>query len=253
MKNFKVTMLAIVAALGLSSCFGDPDPNVTTQEIVKVNNTYGMSFKSAGGYDIIPLNPMDVITLKGPYTQVAYQYNRDEVVYPVKEVKAKILAAEDVPELFVIPEAGIEENSPMASVMLGASSGVMFYDKDNIFIPLSFYYRASSDATAQKEEVNSHSFELYPIANDDSNTENLTLRLVHHVGDPSKDSERRNIGTLLHHVNLTSALAGRIPEKVIIKFTQAGNDATLENASKNLGSFEIAYKKIYEDYYKPKN
>ena len=256
MKNFKVLLLTVVAALSLSSCFGEGDPNVTNQEFVKVENFYGnISFKSAGGYTIKPINQLDpmITAISSRFAQLVYQYNRNEVVYPVKEVNAKVLYADNILDMYYHPSQTVNENAPMASIMDGAATQVKFYDKDNIFLPVSFYYKASSDSNEQQKEVKSHHFELVPMENDNDASDIVTLRLVHNVDDVALDKDRKTVGSMFTHIDLSHVLGGKIPEKLVIKYKKAANNASFEEAYKDLGNITIYYRDIYERYFKPKN
>ena len=250
MKNFKVLLLAMVAMVGLSSCFGEGDPTSTGQEFVRVDSYMGLiTLKSAAGYEIKPSNSMDVPKLNGPFAQVLYQYNRDEVTSTMTVLNAKILYAEDILQIPVLDENRYEENAPMAGIMDGAATMVKFYDKNNIFLPLSFYYKQSSDQTVQNNEVKSHHFELKQIENDSAVEDAVTLRLTHHVDDPSIDGDRKSVGTMYEHIDLSRVLAGKKPTKLIIKYKRAGSNASMENAQESLSSITINYKEIIDRYF----
>lgn len=247
--KFAVFFTALMVMLGLSSCLGEPDPYNTVTEVMKVNNYLGLySFKSAAGYTVQPTNSEDLSSssssLTSSYAYVSYKYDTRTISSTTSTIQAEILyllPINDITPSYYATEA----NAPMYAV----SSSLKFYDKTNIFVDLTYYYKSATNDEL-KEELAKHDFVIYRDTEDeDANDDTVVLVFTHEVSDPENDSERTKLGTETRHFDLTSVLYGNEPEKIIIKFKQNQSSASLDDKNTKDSEITIDYKKIVDQYF----
>lgn len=249
MKKTKFTVLftALMTVLGLSSCLGDPDPYVTQTEIMKVNDYMGFySFGSAAGYTVEPTNS-NLLTepFDNQYSWVTYKYDTRTLTQGSNKIQAEIQYLLPINEIQYM-SGSIESTASMHTV----SSSVKFYDKTNVFINLTYYYKDSEDNDVLKEELAKHNFYLYKATaeeDEDVNDNTMVLYLIHTVSDPDQNGERDDVGTETRHFNLNLVLGGSDPDKIIIKFKQNSSSAAVDDKT-NDSEMIISYKEI-ADYY----
>lgn len=247
--KFAVLITAFMAVLGLSSCLGEPDPFVTYTEIMKVEGFMGLySFKSSAGYTVEPTNSNVInTTLDSRFAWVTYKYDTRTVNPNSETIDAEIQYLIPISEI----EPGYGELNPNAAIYT-TSENVKFYDKTNIFIDLSYYYKHSSDNDELQEEIAQHAFYLTKATaeeDEDVNDNTLVLNLTHLVTDADNNEDRKKIGTETRHFDLNYVLQGTTPEKIIIKFKQNTNSIAVDDNAKD-SEIEIEYKKIVDSYFK---
>lgn len=244
--KFAVLFTALMAVFGLSSCLGDPDPYNTSTEIMKVDGFPGFySFKSSAGYTVSPTNS-ETLTgtmTSGSYAYVSYKYDTRTIVQGSTSIDAEIQYLLPISEMK--PSPGVSEsNAPMNTV----SSSVKFFDKTNLFVDLTYFYKKSTDTEKQSEELGKHHFYLYkPTAEEDDDVDEntLVLNLIHMVDDADNNEDRTSLGTETRHFNLSYYTAGE-PEKIIIKFKNSSS-SSMDNVNDN--KIEINYKSIIDKYF----
>ena len=253
--NFKLMIVALMAMVGLSSCLGDSDSTSYGTEYVQVTGFPGSySFKNSMGYTINAINS-SVIKENlsyGSYAMIAYQFDAEKVDHQKKNFEAELQGYVKVPELMPYGDDSFEENAPMADMFFGTRD-VFFYDKYNLFIPFTYFYKNDTDPAKLAAELNSHHFVLEPDYEDKEMDEerNFVLRLKHNVDNTDLDKERKAKGTQAYHVDLSYLLGSNVPTRITVKFKKS-SEASMGKAEENLGQFYIEYKQIVDSYFTPK-
>lgn len=248
MKKTKLAVLfaALMVMLGLSSCLGDPDPYFTGTEIMKVKGFIGLySFESAGKYTVEPTNAEAITSeIDSEYAIVTYKYDSRTLTQGSNKIQGEILNLLPIND-FGFTSGEMKTNAPIHTV--GAT--VNFFDKTNVFINLTYYYKDSSNATDLTAELDKHQFNIYkPTAEEDEdvNDNTMVLYLYHTVADPDINKERTSTGTETRHFNLNYVLGGSEPEMIIIKFKQSSY-STMDDARES--EIRIEYKSIIDQYF----
>lgn len=251
--KFAVLLTAFMVVLGLSSCLGEPDPYNTATEIMKVERGYmgiGYTFESSAGYSVEPTNSsMFTSDINSTYAWVTYKYDTRTTV--INENNKTI----DAEIQYLLPINDIEHNwGPLEeanAAMHTVSESVKFYDKNNIFIDLTYYYESSNDQDDLTEELGKHNFNLTKVTaeeDEDVTDDTMVLILNHMVDDADNNEERKSLGAETRHFDLNSVLQGNVPEKILIKFKQNSN--SIEAGDKAQDSYiEIKYKYIVDTYF----
>lgn len=252
-QKLAVAFAALLTMVGFSSCLnGENDPTVSPQELMKVDGFAGYyTFKSAYGYTITPLNMSEVSSLSlGKYAIVQYSYDssllqwdedKDVTINNVISIKDDVTVLQAPGE-----DAG---NAPVYSVSSSMSQPI-FFDKYNLFLPVTYYYKNSSDADDLKSELNSHTFTLYYNPNDEESTDSkLVLHLRHKVTDT--EVKREYYGMEYRHFEITSALSSYatvhgtlMPDKIVVEFEKS-TSSDYEDATSD--KFEFNYKSLFEE------
>lgn len=252
-QKLAVVFTALLAMAGFSSCLnGESDPTVSPQELMKVNGVAGYyTFTSAYGYTVTPLN-MSALGDLNLESYAIVQYSYDSSLLEWNESKDvtinNVLGIKDETVIAQAPGEGAG-NAPVYSI---SASGVepMYFDKYNLFIPVTYYYHSSSDTDELKEELNSHSFTLYYDPNDEETTDTrLVLHLRHKVTDT--EVTRTEYGTEYRHFNIASVLSSyaslhgvSMPDKIVLKFEQS-SAPDYNNIYEE--KFEVDYKSLFEE------
>lgn len=244
--KFAVLFTALMVMLGLSSCLGDPDPYFTGTEIMKVKGFIGLySFESAGKYTVEPTNAEAITSeINTEFAVVTYKYDTRTIAQGASSIQGEILNLLPIND-FGFTSGEMESNAPIHTV--GAT--VNFFDKTNVFINLTYYYKDSSSATDLTTELDKHQFNIYrATAEEDSdvNDNTMVLYLYHTVADPEINDERLRTGTETRHFNLNYVLGNSEPETIIIKFKQSSY-STMDEAKDS--KIQINYKSIINQYF----
>ncbi len=249
-QKLAVVFAALLAMVGFSSCLnGETDPTVSPQEIMKVNGFGGYyTFTSAYGYTVTPVNMSDLsdVTLDS-YAIVQYSYDSSLVEWNAnKDVTITNLV--NIKDGTVMPKAP-DADSGNAPVYTISSSMVQptYFDRYNLFVPVTYYYKSSSDKDDLQSELSSHSFVLYYDPSEVSTDGTLLLHLRHKVTDASV--QRNEYGTEYRHFNLTPVLTSytslhnvAMPDKIVIEYEKSSS-SSYENASSD--KVEIQYKSLF--------
>lgn len=122
-----------------------------------------------------------------------------------------------------------------------------YFDKYNLFIPVTYYYKNSSDTDDLTAELNSHDFVLYYDSNDAESTDSrLVLHLRHNVSDT--EVQRSDYGREYRHFNIASVLSDyankygvSMPDKIVIEYEKSSS-SSYENVSSE--KVEVEYKSL---------
>ncbi|MCU6770663.1 NigD-like protein [uncultured Bacteroides sp.] len=254
--KFAVLLTAFMAVLGLSSCLGESDPNVTGFDYVKVTGGLGYyKFETAYGAKLTP-NNQSVINLDFDTNYALIYYKYDSSVFAVNADKdIECLGIEGFKNKYLSPYTDEEElmaNAPVIGLTDGYYYSTLFWDKTTMFIPVFYYVKAyNDDETKQQEELNSHNIEVYYSVNDtEANEGELILRLRHSVGDEELNSERKAIYHQVFTYNIFYALSeyksvkGSSPKKICIEYEQNSNSGLYDENSVTSQKIEIDYSQI---------
>lgn len=250
-----VFFAALMSVLGLTSCLnGDGDTSGVGQAWVKVSGFPGFyTFTTANGYTINPTN-QSVLTseLGADYAYLIYQYDETSLVEGSKEMNVALTGC--MPIKTANAYSSVEQmdslyaNAPLSSV--SEQTGPLFWDKENVFVPISYYITQTSDDTAKNTELNKHNFQIYYDVNGGSDTE-LILKLRHNVADPDNNSKRLVPVWEYKHFNLAQALnafsmaKGRQPSTISIEYEKGySGDYTAGNIQ--LTKHSIDYQRILD-------
>lgn len=250
-QKLAVSFAALLTVVGFSSCLnGENDPTVSPQEIMKVNGFGGYyTFTSAYGYKVTPVNMSDLsdVTLNS-YAIVQYSYDSSLVEWNAdKDVTVtNVVNIKDDTAMPKAPDAD-SGNAPVYAI---SSSMVQptYFDRYNLFVPVSYFYKSSSDKDELQSELNSHTFVLYYDSNESEGTDGtLLLRLRHKVTDTSV--QRNEWGTEYRHFNLTPVLNSytnlhhvSMPDKIVIEYEKA---STSDYANATSDKVNIEYKSLF--------
>ena len=140
--------------------------------------------------------------------------------------------------------------------MLGVNkiTGISFgyYDRNNIFIPISYTYKSSGDEDELDAEYASHSFTLYYDAQYTSQAKDrMYVELRHTVTDPSINDERTSSTGEWRHFNIASLVAthqskfgtSELPDQIIVRYKYRGISSTEDVID---GTAEVAYGSLFE-------
>lgn len=255
MKKQKLAVIfaALLTMVGFSSCLnGENDPTVYPQELMKVNGIAGYyTFTSAYGYTITPLNMSALSDLSlGSYAIVQYSYDSSLLEWnESKDVTIQNVVG--IKEGGTVSQAPGDNagNAPLYAIS-SSMAQPMYFDKYNLFIPVTYYYKSSSDKDDLQAELNSHSFVLYYNSNDTEAIDGkLLLRLRHKVTDT--EAKREDYGTEYRHFDITNILSAyssvhgaSMPEKIVIEFEKSQSSSYDKVASEKV---EIDYKSLFEE------
>lgn len=242
--SFAVWFTALLTVFSLSSCL-DSDDNATRQasEIVKVTGYMGFySFESAAGYEIIPRN-QSVLTqdINSRYAYIAYSYNGGDVTTDMKKISVDLIGVLPIKDQYIHDQIeGMDEfaNAPIRNITAGAVPEffpITFWDATTMFLPVNYFIKNSASEEELKNEVNSHSFEIFFDENEAKQDGNeMILHVRHHVGDPALNKDRNSrINTDIFYVDLTYVL-----EQHKAKFDKLPQTITIEYEGNTTGSYE---------------
>ena len=202
----------------------------------------------------IPVEPTNSSLLTSDintdYAWVTYKYDTRTTVINEnnKTVDAEIQ--------YLLPISDITygyDEEPNVSIYT-VSGNVYFYDKYNIFIDLTYYYKNSSNQDDLKEELNKHSFYLTKATAENDNDVNdttMVLNLVHQVADVENNKDRKSFGTEARHFDMSYFIDDTDIRRIIIKYKQNSNSIELtDNVIDN--QISIYYKGIVDKYFPDK-
>ena len=252
-QKLAVVFAALLTMVGFSSCLnGENDPTVSPQELMKVNGVVGYyTFTSAYGYTITPLN-MSALSSLDLDSYAIVQYSYDSSLLEWDESKdVTINNVVNIQDGMVFSQAPEEEdgNAPIYTISSSMAQPT-YFDKYNLFIPVTYYYKNSSDTDDLTAELNSHDFVLYYDSNDAESTDSrLVLHLRHNVSDTKV--QRSDYGTEYRHFNIASVLSDyankygvSMPDKIVIEYEKSSS-SSYENVSSE--KVEVEYKSLFEE------
>ncbi len=264
-QKLAVVFAALLTMVGFSSCLnGETDPTVSPKEFMKVNGGVGYySFTSSLGYTITPANmsALKDVQLSTSYAYVIYSY--DSSLMELNEDKsATINAVVGIRDGWAMPRATVEEdgNAPIYSlqnntelIYYGYPAYLAYYDKYNLFIPITYYYDSSEKSGEDSEEsgadIDTHSFALYYDSEEASDKGTLLMHLRHKVINP--DTKRDKTNTESVHFNIAAVLSAytaktgiSMPDKIVIEYEES-QTSSYDNTTSNKLEFE--YKSVFEE------
>lgn len=275
MKTMKFFMLASAFAsmIGFSSCLngGDYTNSYSDVDFVKVTGFLGtVSLKNQFGYEYVPSNKEVIADLEsGKYAYIAYSYDPTTVNNTTKMIDVQLYGCSQLADGYVLPSAPTEDdaNAPIYDVTSSGSTGgqvtPIFYQLNDVFIPLYYYYKPANNNDDLKEEVALHNFTLYYDQATDFNGSTMTLHLRHKIQDFDEEDnkERTSRAYEFRHFSLAAPLyaykyaykdvnGGKNPDKIVIEFEQNTYNAEYNEDNVKSETYEIDYKTVVENYNK---
>lgn len=208
MKTLSALILSAVIAvtLTLSSCLDNKGENITTRiDFLKVNNQMGnYTFMDPYGFTLHPSNQNEItVPITTKYAIVQYQYDPTIDRQGSTSLEVKVVQYGEIEDHELTPsESAIKSNS---NTIINSSQGSpIFFDKNNIFVPLTYLVTQSNNREELNTELAKHNFDFTYPANGYT-TDTLSIKLTHQVTDP--DNTNRSINyTSWNHLDLTSVL-----------------------------------------------
>ena len=257
MKKQKLAVIfaALLTMVGFSSCLnGETDPTVSPQEFMKVNGGVGYySFTSSLGYTITPANmsALKDVQLSTSYAYVIYSYDSSLMEWN-EDKSATINTAVGIRDGWAMPRATVEEDGNAPILSLQNNIGLIsyfypaYYDKYNLFIPITYYYDSSEESG---EDIDTHSFALYYDSEEASDKGTLLMHLRHKVINPAIKREKTNTESV--HFNIAAVLSAytaktgiSMPDKIVIEYEESQTSSYDNTTSDKL---EIEYKSVFEE------
>lgn len=252
-----VFFAALISVLGLTSCLnGSNDGSGVGQAWVKVSGVAGFyTFKTADGYTINLTNPGSLTSdLGADYAYLIYQYDETSLVESSKEMNVALTGCMPIKTadayMSVEQMDSVYANAPVSSV--SEQTGPLFWDKENVFIPISYFITQTSDDTSKNTELNKHRFQIYYDINGGADNE-LILKLRHNVADPDINNKRLVSIWEYKHFNLSTALnafataKGREPSSITIEY-EKGYSGDYTEGNVQITKYEIDYQSILDAF-----
>lgn len=216
--KFAVFFAALISMLSFTSCL-DSDGGSSTNSmytVLRVNGfTGGYWFTDAAGCQYVP-NNQSVLANSGleqyQYAFVGFTYDASQVTQDTKKIGVDLYAASPVKTFYADEVQGDEMNEYSNAAFQAVATDityktyVTFFTRNDIFVPVSYYYKASSNNDELKAELNSHDFRLF-FDKEQSSSSTMKLSIRHHVQDPTANKDRTTVGSEYLHFNLASVLA----------------------------------------------
>lgn len=263
MKKLKgaVMMAAVIGMLGFSSCLDDNGENVYSGAgfVVPQGFDGAYTFRYSDGSSIVPTN-QELLEGKLPtgytYYYITYSYNPDENTgaETSKSINAEINYLAPIKTDQAVPAAPTEDSGNAPVLGVNTISGISFgyYDRNNIFIPISYTYKSSGDEDELDAEYASHFFTLYYDAQYTSQAKDrMYVELRHTVTDPSINDERTSSTGEWRHFNIASLVAthqskfgtSELPDQIIVRYQQASIGSYDQTYNREA---EVAYGSLFE-------
>ena len=263
MKKLKgaVMIAAVMGMLGFTSCLDGDGENVysgggfvTTQGF---DGAY--TFRYSDGSSVVPTN-QELLEGKLPagytYYYIQYSFTSEENTgaETSKSINAEINYLAPIKTDQAVPAAPTEDagNAPVLGVNKISGISFGYYDRNNIFIPISYTYKSSGDEDELDAEYASHSFTLYYDAQYTSQAKDrMYVELRHTVTDPSINDERTSSTGEWRHFNIASLVAthqskfgtSELPDQIIVRYKYRGISSTEDVRD---GTAEVAYGSLFE-------
>lgn len=254
-QKLAVVFAALLTMVGFSSCLnGETDPTVSPREFMKVNGGVGYySFTSSLGYTITPANmsALKDVQLSTSYAYVIYSYDSSLMEWN-EDKSATINTAVGIRDGWAMPRATVEEDGNAPILSLQNNIGLIsyfypaYYDKYNLFIPITYYYDSSEESG---EDIDTHSFALYYDSEEASDKGTLLMHLRHKVINPAIKREKTNTESV--HFNIAAVLSAytaktgiSMPDKIVIEYEESQTSSYDNTTSDKL---EIEYKSVFEE------
>lgn len=258
-QKLAVVFAALLTMVGFSSCLnGETDHTASPREFMKVNGGVGYySFTSSLGYTITPANmsALKDVQLSTSYAYVIYSYDSSLMEWN-EDKSATINAVLGIRDGWAMPRATVEEdgNAPVYSLQnntelianYGYPAYLAYYDKYNLFIPITYYYDSSEESG---EDIDTHSFALYYDSEEASDKGTLLMHLRHKVINPAIKREKTNTESV--HFNIAAVLSAytaktgiSMPDKIVIEYEESQTSSYDNTTSDKL---EFEYKSVFEE------
>lgn len=263
MKKLKgaVMIAAVMGMLGFTSCLDGDGENVysgggfvTTQGF---DGAY--SFRFSDGSSVVPTN-QELLEGKLPagytYYYIQYSFTSEENTgaETSKSINAEINYLVPIKTDQAVPAApsGTSGNAPVIGVntLSGASFG--YYDRNNIFVPISYAYKSSGDEDELDAEYASHRFFLYyDTQNTNLTKDRMYVELRHTVDDPSLNDKRTSVTGEWRHFNIQQIVSmhqskfgtSELPDQIVVEYEQASSGSYEQTYDRTA---EIAYGSLFE-------
>ena len=216
--RFAVFFAALMAMLSFTSCL-DSDGGSSTNSmytVLKVNGFTGdYWFTDAAGCQYVPSSQNGLANSgleQYQYAFVGFTYDASQVTQDTKKIIVDLYAASPVKTYYADEAEGDEmkeySNASFQAVSTDISYNmyVTFFSRNDVFVPVSYYYKASSSNDELKAELNSHDFRLY-FDKEQSSSSTMKLCLRHRVQDPTANKDRTTVGSEYLHFNLAQVMA----------------------------------------------
>lgn len=260
MKQLKSLMVAFILLMGISftSCMGESDPTVGGTYIMKVVETYPYSFVfSNSNQRFTATNSSELMASSslnlnyGDIVMVAWSYNSDEQVVTdaTKEVKVLVSGIQNfstATRTTSLDSNGAGEPYENATInKVGVinnyendQTGIGYFNKDIIIIPVAFL---------AKSDLSKHQFTLVYNASEELKDNTVLTLYLRHSNSEEKPTEQVNVYKAFNISTLVSqfkGVTGNLPTKIKIyaNLTDKSASNSLEDAKKELQSYEVDYK-----------
>ena len=219
--RFAVFFAALVSMLSFTSCL-DSDGGSNTSSvsaILRVNGFAGSYwFTDMVGNKYTPSSQSALASSGLDSYQFAYIMGTfdagqlDASTSTKKEVIVDLYGASPVKAFGVATDDGSEAdefaNAPMyaAGEDVGGNTYLQFFSRNQMFVPVSYFYKSSSSNDDLKKELNSHEFYLF-YDKEKSEMGTLSFKLRHRVQDPTVNKDRTTLGSEYLYFNIAQAMA----------------------------------------------
>ena len=245
-------IVALTAAMKLSSCSDDSDDSYTWSGIVQVIGSYGSYlFCPLDWTSISPTNQSDLPSdlTRGSYAYITAYYDAEDnkdsssnylymEIYDVTPLKECSVSSE-------IDEMSTFSNIPIKSFSNNSSvESIIFNYVYQMFIPISYYCLDSDDA-------DTHEFKMYYDLDEATET-TLTFHLRHNVDDASLNSSRLTCSNEYIYVEIVSPIYyylvkfGSAPKYIKFDYPYNSDNAMMEEADVFTLPDKIEYLEMYE-------
>lgn len=191
------------------------------------------------------------VQLSTSYAYVIYSYDSSLMEWN-EDKSATINTAVGIRDGWAMPRATVEEDGNAPILSLQNNIGLIsyfypaYYDKYNLFIPITYYYDSSEESG---EDIGTHSFALYYDSEEASDKGTLLMHLRHKVINPAIKREKTNTESV--HFNIAAVLSAytaktgiSMPDKIVIEYEESQTSSYDNTTSDKL---EIEYKSVFEE------
>lgn len=256
MKQLKFLMVAFTLLMGVSltSCMGESDPTVSWATFMRVVETYPFyTFQAADGVKFVATNSSELQSMSSKinyndivYVQYAYNSDEQQVTNETKSIDAKMTLYYNASSASrSITEEGNGagepyENATVIDMYPATKGGLTYFDKNTLLLCVRYM--------AQKD-LSLHNFTLVYDNTVEENAEDgvLNLYLRHSNAEEKPD---QTVDGYFRAFDITDFLYqyGKTPTKikVWINETDKSGSYKLEDAKKELQSYEVDYKSVFE-------
>lgn len=200
-KNFlTLAIIALLSTIGLSSCLGDGGENKQRMTaFLKVDGTVGSyTFYDVLNNKLIPNNQADFMEapINALFALVNFEYVVPET--QTKSVNITVFKYAPIPSMTVETKAELDTTNITTSVVNYSSNAPVFFDTNNLFLPVASYILPTATAIVENGET----YDIQYLA-DEFTQDTIAVHLVHRVPNPEKNVERTKPVSFYRHVPLS--------------------------------------------------